>query len=132
MAGDWERTQPVSCMVHALMAMPSPLPTDLAEIIAGRFKLLGDPMRLRIIDRLRTGEAGVGQLASELGTSQQNVSKHLQVLHSAGILDRRREGNSVIYWLADDAMVEMCDRVCGSMAQQLVEVRDRLEALQGG
>lgn len=118
-------------MFHVPMAMPSPLPTDLAEIIAGRFKLLGDPMRLRIIDRLRTGEVGVSQLASELGSSQQNVSKHLQILHSAGILDRRREGNSVIYWLADDAMVEMCDRVCGSMAQQLVEVRDRLEALQG-
>lgn len=113
------------------MAMPSPLPPDLAEMIAGRFKLLGEPMRLRIIDRLRGGEAGVGEMADELGTSQQNVSKHLQTLHAAGILARRREGNSVFYSLADQSMVEMCDRVCGSMEQQLGALRDRLQALQG-
>lgn len=111
--------------------MPTPLPPDLAELIAGRFKLLGEPMRLRIIDRLRAGEAGVGELADQLGTSQQNVSKHLQTLHAGGILARRREGNSVIYSLADQSMVEMCDRVCGSMEQQLGAVRDRLEALRG-
>ena len=113
------------------MAIPSPLPPDVAELIAGRFKLLGEPMRLRIIDRLRVGEAGVGEIATELGTSQQNVSKHLQTLHGAGILARRREGNSVLYSLADGSMVEMCDRVCGSMERQLGAVRDRLEALQG-
>ena len=119
-------------MVVEPMAMPTPLPTDLAELIAGRFKLLGEPMRLRIIDRLRAGEAGVGEIAEALGTSQQNVSKHLQTLHAGGILARRREGNSVLYSLADQSMIEMCDRVCGSMEQQLGAVRDRLELLQGG
>ena len=119
-------------MVVEPMAMPTRLPTDLAELIAGGFKLLGEPMRLRIIDRLRAGEAGVGEIAEALGTSQQNVSKHLQTLHAGGILARRREGNSVLYSLADQSMIEMCDRVCGSMEQQLGAVRDRLEALQGG
>lgn len=112
------------------MAMPSPLPPDLAEMIAARFKLLGEPMRLRIIDRVRAGEASVGELADELGTSQQNVSKHLLTLHGAGILARRREGNSVIYSLADTGMVEMCDQVCGSMEQQLASVAETLATLQ--
>ena len=110
--------------------MPTPLPPDLAEMIAARFKLLGEPMRLRIIDRVRGGEVSVGTLAEELGTSQQNVSKHLQTLHSAGILGRRREGNSVLYSLADTGMVEMCDQVCGSMEQQLANVAETLAALQ--
>ncbi len=118
-------------MVVDTVAMPTPLPPELAELIAGRFKLLGEPMRLRIIDRLRAGEAGVGEVAEGLGTSQQNVSKHLQTLHSGGILARRREGNSVLYSLADESMIEMCDRVCGSMEEQLGAIRDRLEALQG-
>jgi len=119
-------------MVVDEMAMPSPLPPDLAEVISARFKLLGEPMRLRIIDRLRGGEAGVGEIAEGLGTSQQNVSKHLQSLHAGGILARRRQGNSVLYSLADQSMIEMCDRVCGSMEEQLGAIRDRLEALQGG
>ena len=114
------------------MAMPSPLPPDLAEMIAARFKLLGEPMRLRIIDRVRAGETGVGALAEELGTSQQNVSKHLQTLHGAGILSRRREGNSVLYSLADPGMIEMCDQVCGSMEQQLASVARTLSSLQQG
>lgn len=112
------------------MAMPSPLPPDLAEMISARFKLLGEPMRLRIIDRVRAGEVGVGALAEELGTSQQNVSKHLQTLHAGGILSRRREGNSVLYSLADPAIVEMCDQVCGSMEQQLAGVARTLATLQ--
>ena len=110
--------------------MPSPLPPDLAEMIAGRFKLLGEPMRLRIIDRVRAGEVGVGALADELEASQQNVSKHLQILHAAGILSRRRDGNSVLYSLADPGMVEMCDQVCGSMEQQLAGVARTLATLQ--
>ncbi len=58
------------------MAMPSPLPDDLAELIASQFRLLGEPMRLRIIDRLRGGERSVGELAGDLEATQQNISKH--------------------------------------------------------
>jgi DNA-binding transcriptional ArsR family regulator len=114
------------------MPMPSPLPPDLAELIAARFRLLSEPMRLRIIDRMRTGEASVGALAEELGTSQQNISKHLQTLYGAGILDRRREGNSVIYSLGDAGMVEMCDQVCGGMERHLGDLASTLETIREG
>ena len=55
----------------------SPIPDELVELIARRFPLLAEPMRIRLFDRLRDGEATVHQLADELGTSEQNVSKHL-------------------------------------------------------
>jgi DNA-binding transcriptional ArsR family regulator len=56
------------------------MPEQLLSLVARRFHLLAEPMRLRLLDRLRDGEATVHQLADELGTSQQNVSKHLLLL----------------------------------------------------
>lgn len=110
--------------------MPSPLPDDLAELISGQFRMLGEPMRLKILDRLRSGERSVGVLAEELGASQQNVSKHLQTLNSSGIVARRKEGNTVFYSIADPAMVEMCDQVCTSMEKRLEGMSSMLASLQ--
>jgi DNA-binding transcriptional ArsR family regulator len=112
------------------MAMPSPLPEELAEMISRQFRLLSEPMRLRILDRLRVGESSVGVLAEELGASQQNISKHLQTLYSAGAVTRRKDGNSVFYSVGDPAMIDMCDQVCGSMEKRLGSVAAVLESLQ--
>ena len=71
----------------------SPIPDELVELIARRFRLLSEPMRIRLLDRLRDGEATVHQLADELGSSQQNVSKHLTLLADAGVLARRKQGH---------------------------------------
>ena len=70
--------------------MPHPLPSELTELIAQRFRVLGEPMRIKLLDRLRDGEATVGELHEALGASQQNVSKHLGVLLAAGMVSRRR------------------------------------------
>ena len=67
------------------MSLPHPLPEDLVELIARRFRVLGEPMRIRLLDRLRDGEATVGELSEALAASQQNVSKHLAVLSDAGV-----------------------------------------------
>ena len=67
------------------MPTPHPLPVPLVELIAQRFRVIGEPMRIRILDHLRDGPATVGGLQEALDTSQQNVSKHLGVLHQAGI-----------------------------------------------
>ncbi len=112
------------------MAMPSPLPDDLADLIAAQFRLLGEPMRLKVVDRLRQGESSVGVLADELGASQQNISKHLQTLHAAGTVKRRKEGNTVFYSISDPAMIEMCDQVCLSMERRLDRMTSMLESLQ--
>jgi DNA-binding transcriptional ArsR family regulator len=106
------------------MTLPHPLPDDLVDLIARRFRVLGEPMRIRILDRLRDGEATVGELSDALPASQQNVSKHLAVLADVGMLGRRKEGNRVYYRIVDDGVFALCDQVCGSVEQQLRTLSD--------
>ena len=86
--------------------------------MARRFHLLAEPMRLRLLERLRAGEATVQELADELATSQQNVSKHLVMLTDAAILARRKDGTRVHYRIGDDAILELCEQMGGSLEHQ--------------
>ena len=101
------------------MALPHPLPDDLAELIARRFRALAEPSRVKLLDRLRDGEQSVNDLAAVLDAGQQNVSKHLGVLADAGIVARRKDGNHVYYRIVDDGVLGLCEQVCGSLEQQL-------------
>ena len=101
------------------MALPHPLPDELVELIARRFRVLGEPMRIHLLDRLRDGGASVNELTAALGASQQNVSKHLAVLAEAGILGRRKEGTHVYYRIVDEGVFALCEQICGSLEQQL-------------
>ena len=105
------------------MAIPHPIPDTLADLIAERFKALGEPMRIRILDHLRDGSSAVGAIAHAVGTSQQNVSKHLALLHSMGLVSRERQGNAVNYSIADQSVFDMCEHVCGSLRRQLGEMQ---------
>lgn len=104
------------------MKLPRPIPLDLAEMIAARLRVIGDPTRIRILDLLRDGELSVMQLAERLETSQQNTSKHLGVLLQAGILSRRKEGTSSLYKVADEGVYALCEQVCGGLQNQLAEL----------
>ena len=104
------------------MSIPHPLPEPLVELIARRFRVIGDPTRIKLLDRLREGDATVGELTAHLGTSQQNVSKHLGVLHQAGIVRRARDGTSVRYEIADASVFALCEMVCGGLRQQVAEL----------
>lgn len=99
-----------------MKTMKTPLDQAAAELIARRFRALSDPTRLRILDQLRNrGEASVGQLTESLGSSQQNVSKHLAALSDEGFIARRKEGTSSIYSISDPAVLELCDQVCAGV-----------------
>ena len=104
------------------MALPHPLPDDLAELIARRFRMLAEPTRIKLLDRLREGEASVNELSEGLGASQQNVSKHLAMLAEVGMLARRKEGNHVYYRIADEGVFALCEQVCGSLQAQLASL----------
>jgi DNA-binding transcriptional ArsR family regulator len=84
-------------------------------------------MRITLLDLLREGEASVQELTAATAASQQNVSKHLGVLHEAGVVGRRKEGTLSIYRIADDGVFELCESVCGSLKRQVAELRDVLE-----
>ena len=104
------------------MMLPHPLPEDLAELIARRFRALGDPLRVRMLDLLRDQELSVTTLADQLGAGQQNVSKHLALLVEAGMLARRKQGNHVYYRIADEGVFALCEQVCGSLQAQLAQL----------
>ena len=110
-------------------AMPHPLPDALVELIAQRFRVIGEPMRIRLLDALRDGPLTVNELTKALGASQQNVSKHVGVLARAGIVGREKDGNRVRCFIADETVFELCELVCGGMREQVAEL-DRL--LSGG
>jgi DNA-binding transcriptional ArsR family regulator len=109
------------------MALPHPLPAPLVELIARRFRALGEPMRIRLLDRLREGEATVLELTDALDASQQNVSRHLQVLLEAGILSRRKHGTYAYYSIADEGVLGLCEQVCGSLQRQVAELAALVE-----
>jgi DNA-binding transcriptional ArsR family regulator len=106
------------------MYVEQPLPDDLVELIAERFRALSEPTRIKLLDRLREGEASVQELTEAIGSSQQNVSKHLGVLRQSGIVGRRKNGNYVFYSIADEGVFSLCEDVCGSLRAQLDALRE--------
>ena len=98
---------------------PHPLSEELAELIARRFRLLSEPLRVRLLDQLRNGERSVSELATALDAGQQNISKHLGVLADGGIVGRRKDGNHVYYRIVDEGVLGLCAQVCGSLEQRL-------------
>ncbi|MGZ4280760.1 MAG: ArsR/SmtB family transcription factor [Gaiellaceae bacterium] len=111
------------------MALPHPVPNELAELIARRFRVIGEPMRIRLLDLLRDGEATVGELAAALGASHQNVSKHLTVLAEIGIVGRRKDGNRVYYSVVDEGVFALCEDVCGSLQRQFASLSELMGAV---
>jgi DNA-binding transcriptional ArsR family regulator len=105
------------------VAVPAPLPEPVVELVAQRFRVLGEPARIRLLDALRAGPANVGELAARLSLSQQNTSKHLGVLARAGLVERTRAGNSAVYAISDPTVFTLCEVVCDAL-------RDRFAALQ--
>ena len=103
-------------------AFPHPLPESLVELIAQRFRILGEPMRIRLLDALRDGPLTINELAAAVGASQQNVSKHVGVLAQAGLVGREKVGTSVRCYVADESVFELCEQVCGGMRRQVAQL----------
>jgi DNA-binding transcriptional ArsR family regulator len=117
--------------VSDLPPVQHPLPEPLIELVAQRFRVLGEPMRIKLLDRLREGEATVGELQEALGATQQNVSKHLGILASAGMVSRTKQGNRAVYAISDPSVFDLCDQVCGGVRRQLLELEAILQPARG-
>jgi DNA-binding transcriptional ArsR family regulator len=104
-----------------------PLPDELIGLMADRFRVLAEPTRLRILDRLRDGEATVGDLVPATSSSQQNVSKHLRVLLQAGFVAREQRGNFARYSIADEGVFALCEQVCGGLRTHVAALDAALE-----
>ena len=91
---------------------------ELLRLVAGRFKVLSEPVRLDILNALRGGEMTVSELVEATGLGQANLSKHLQLLLSHGFVLRRKEGLFAYYSLADRDVFTLCDLMCGRLASE--------------
>lgn len=103
-------------------SLPSPLPDALVDLIAQRFRLLGEPTRIRLLDALREGPATVADLQAVTGASQQNVSKHLAMLVDSGMIRRAKDGTRAYFSIADEDIFGLCEQVCGSLRRQIVQL----------
>jgi DNA-binding transcriptional ArsR family regulator len=92
---------------------------QVVDALARYFRALSEPLRLKILDALRTEPQNVGQLTQLLGCSQANVSKHLSVLMEAGLVEREPRGTTAWYRFADPEVYELCDLVCGQVGRRL-------------
>lgn len=101
---------------------------EALELVAARFRVLGEPLRLRLLQELALDERSVSDLAGLLGTTQPNVSKHLKVMQAAGLVARRPDKNTAFYSIADDSVFALCDIVCRRLADRLAT---QAEALAG-
>lgn len=101
---------------------------ELMQRVAERFRALGEPARLQILNALRRGQLPVNDLVEETGLGQANVSKHLQILHSLGFVARRKDGLFVYYRLANKSVFRLCDIMCGQIESELRGVERMLRA----
>ncbi|MFZ2642755.1 MAG: metalloregulator ArsR/SmtB family transcription factor [Verrucomicrobiia bacterium] len=79
--------------------------------IAARFRALGEPMRLRILQAVCKTPRSVNDIVAATGSTQANISKHLALLTTAGILERKKDGQRVFYGVKDKLAVKLCELV---------------------
>jgi len=99
------------------------LSPEMLEQVAYRFRLLGDPMRLRLLHALQAGERTVSELVDITGSSQPNVSKHLSIMRTAGIVKRRQESNQAWFSISAPVIFELCNIVCNSISDELTQMQ---------
>ena len=106
--------------------------TDSAlELIAARFRILGEPSRLKLLMALQDGERSVSELIETTGATQTNVSRQLGILTTAGLLARRKNGLNVIYRIVDPGIFDLCGHVCKSLQKRITQESEILRANEG-
>ena len=98
------------------------------EQVADFFGAFAVPMRLKILNALRSGERNVGDLTAEFGCSQANVSKHLSVLAQKGLIAKTLRGTSAYYRIVDPRIYKLCDLVCVQIGQRIAQQSDLKDA----
>ncbi len=101
--------------------LPLPLSEEAFELIAARFRILSEPMRLKILHALSAGEMTVGELVLKTGAGQANISRHLGILLEAGIVARRKDGLCAYYGIVDRSVFELCETTCLGLGQHFAD-----------
>ena len=109
------------------------MPDEMLDAIASRFKLLSEPMRLKILRTLCEREHTVQEIVNEINASQANISKHLALMYESGIVSRRKEGLKSYYRIIDESVIYACylssKGVIESLQSQLRWVKEAQSSL---
>lgn len=103
------------------------LSDEVIELIATRFRVLAEPMRLKLINALGDSELNVTELVAATGTGQANVSKHLGIMLKEGLVTRRKAGLNTYYRVADPRTFELFGTVCLSLGELLAAQHEALK-----
>ncbi len=110
---------------------PQQLTEEALELIATTFRVLSEPMRLKILHTLDKDEMSVGELVEATGGSQANISKHLNILFEAGMVSRRKEGLNTFYRISDEMVFDLCEAVCSSLGKRLITQQQAIKNFTG-
>lgn len=102
-------------------------PDDVFELHAAVCQTLAHPKRLRILAALRRGELSVGELARRLKLPKANLSQHLALLRSRGVLRARRQGANVFYSVSNPKIIRAFDLMRAVLEERLAESRALIE-----
>lgn len=92
-------------------------PSDL-DRVASFFRAFAEPTRLALMQELKDGPKTVGELVDTIATTQANISKHLRILHDAGMVERRKDGTRAIYSICEPAVQEVCRIACDKLNRE--------------
>ncbi len=107
--------------------VPHPIPDRLIDLIAYRFRLLSEPLNLKLLDRLHDETPTADELAAATDTARTDVSRQLGVLVQAGLVGQVEHGGTIRYEIIDRSVFNLCEEVCGGMREQLRELDLELE-----
>lgn len=103
---------------------------QLSNFKAEFFKALAHPLRISILDALRTGELTVNEISQRFGVEPANASQQLAVLRNKGIVAARKEGSNVYYSVSDPAIFKLLDAAREIFNNHLIGVRGMLEEIK--
>jgi len=102
---------------------------SVQSVKAELFRTLGHPLRVRILEALRDGERSVGELQVALRPDSSGASQHLAVLRRQGLLENRKEGTSVLYWVKDPRTFQLLEVARQILGAKLEETQSLLADL---
>jgi ArsR family transcriptional regulator len=103
---------------------------DLGRFKAEFFKALAHPLRIAILDELRSGESGVNELSGRLGVEQSSLSQQLAILRSRNIVTGRKDGLNVFYSVRDTTVFKLLDVARQIFNNQLIDVKVMLSEIK--
>ena len=86
--------------------------------VAEQFRVLGEPMRLRILQALCAGPQTVGEIVAATGATQSNISRHLSLMAAAGVITRQKDGQFVYYGMSNTLTMRLCELVHKELTKQ--------------